>query len=193
MVRPPLWERAILVRSQANLTMVLNLLLTLLPIILSVAFVTVAERKGLAAIQRRVGPDTVGAYGLLQPFADALKLILKETVIPRPASAPLIYLSPLLALCCSLLGFSVLPFALGAVYADISYGLLATLIFSGLSVFGILYAGWASANSFAFIGAIRAAAQVVSYELAFSTCLLTCLLFGGSFNWTQIIEAQEGG
>lgn len=121
--------------------MALNLLLILLPILLSVAFTTLAERKGLAAIQRRVGPDTIGAYGLLQPFADALKLILKETVLPRPASAPLFYFSPLLALSCSLLGFSILPLALGAVYADVSHGLLTTLVFSGLSVFGILYAG----------------------------------------------------
>lgn len=169
----------------------LDILLIILPVLLAVAFVTLAERKGLAALQRRLGPDTVGVYGVLQPFADALKLTTKETVMPGLASAWMLYSMPILALTCSMLGYTVLPFGEGVAMLESAYGVLILLILSGLTIYALVYTGWGSANAFALMGGVRAAAQMVSYELTLGACVSAVAYLCGLLSLTSVVRAQE--
>src|SRR5271155_6110810 len=168
-----------------------DVLVVLLPILLSVAFMTIIERKQLAAHQRRVGPNTVGYYGILQPFADALKLILKETVIPSQSNKIIFYLAPVSTLVFSLLGWAVIPFGQGLVLSDLSLGILYTLALSSLGVYGILLAGWSANSKYAFLGSLRSTAAMISYELILSSAILIIILLSGSLNYITIIEIQQ--
>lgn len=169
----------------------IDVLLVLLPVLLSVAFMTIVERKQLAAHQRRVGPNTVGYYGVLQPFADALKLILKETVIPSQSNKILFYLAPVSTLIFSLLGWGIIPFGEGLTLFDFPLGILYTLALSSLGVYGILFAGWSANSKYAFLGSLRSTAAMISYELILSSAILIIILLTGSFNFTSIIESQQ--
>src|SRR6267378_3323570 len=166
-----------------NLADVLSIIL---PVLLSVAFMTIIERKQLAAHQRRVGPNTVGYYGILQPFADALKLILKETVIPSQSNKIIFYLAPVSTLVFSLLGWAVIPFGQGLVLSDLSLGIL-----SSLGVYGVLLAGWSANSKYAFLGSLRSTAAMISYELILSSAILIIILLTGSLNYIEIIEIQQ--
>jgi NADH-ubiquinone oxidoreductase chain 1 len=169
----------------------LEVLIVLLPVLLSVAFMTIIERKQLAAMQRRVGPNTVGYYGVLQPFADALKLIVKETIIPAQSNKVLFYLAPIMTLIFSLLGWGVIPFGAGLTLSDFSLGILYTLAISSLGIYGVLFAGWSANSKYAFLGSLRSTASMISYELILSTAVLIVIFLTGSFNITTIIENQQ--
>jgi len=171
-----------------NLVDVLSIIL---PILLSVAFMTIIERKQLAAHQRRVGPNTVGYYGVLQPFADALKLILKETVIPSQSNKVLFYLAPVFTLIFSLLGWGIIPFGEGLALSDLSLGVLYSFALSSLGVYGVLLAGWSANSKYAFLGSLRSTAAMISYELILSSAILIILLLTGSLNFSSIIESQQ--
>nr|YP_009463061.1 NADH dehydrogenase subunit 1 [Pleurotus platypus]YP_010284348.1 NADH dehydrogenase subunit 1 [Pleurotus pulmonarius]WJJ45469.1 NADH dehydrogenase subunit 1 [Pleurotus ostreatus]AUW35304.1 NADH dehydrogenase subunit 1 [Pleurotus platypus]AWL21265.1 NADH dehydrogenase subunit 1 [Pleurotus pulmonarius]AWN55955.1 NADH dehydrogenase subunit 1 [Pleurotus pulmonarius]QBS47736.1 NADH dehydrogenase subunit 1 [Pleurotus pulmonarius] len=182
-----------------NLTItIINILLNLidvlcivLPVLLSVAFMTIIERKQLAAHQRRVGPNIVGYYGLLQPFADALKLILKETIIPSQSNKVLFFLAPISTLIFSLLGWGIIPFGQGLALSDFSLGILYTLALSSLGVYGVLLAGWSANSKYAFLGSLRSTAAMISYELILSSAILIIILLTGSLNYNTIIEIQQ--
>ena len=169
----------------------IDVLVVLLPILLSVAFMTIIERKQLAAMQRRVGPNTVGYYGILQPFSDALKLILKETIVPSQSNKSLFYLAPVSTLVFSLLGWGIIPFGQGLVLSDFSMGILYTLALSSLGIYGILFAGWSANSKYAFLGSLRSTAAMISYELILSSAVLIVILLTGSFNFSIIIEQQQ--
>nr|YP_010886790.1 NADH dehydrogenase subunit 1 [Lanmaoa macrocarpa]WJH17091.1 NADH dehydrogenase subunit 1 [Lanmaoa macrocarpa] len=169
----------------------IDVLAVILPMLLSVAFMTIIERKQLAAHQRRVGPNIVGYYGIAQPFADALKLILKETVIPSQSNKVLFYLAPVATLIFSLLGWGIIPFGQGLTLFDFSLGILYTLALSSLGVYGILFAGWSANSKYAFLGSLRSTAAMISYELILSSAILIIILLAGSFNYSTIIEVQQ--
>ena len=169
----------------------IDVLVILLPVLLSVAFMTIIERKQLAAHQRRVGPNYVGYFGILQPFSDALKLIFKETIVPSHSNTVLFYLSPVSTLIFSLLGWGVIPFGQGLVLSDFSLGILYTLALSSLGVYGILFSGWSANSKYAFLGSLRSTASMISYELILSSAVLIIILLTGSFNFTTIIEQQQ--
>jgi NADH-ubiquinone oxidoreductase chain 1 len=169
----------------------LEVLVVIVPILLSVAFITIIERKTMAAIQRRVGPNAVGFYGILQPFADALKLVVKETVVPSQSMKFLFYFSPIITLIFSLIGWVVIPFGPGLVIFDWEFSILYTLAVSSVGIYGILLAGWSANNSYSFLGSIRATSQLVSYELILSSCILCIAIIAGTFNFTTIIEIQS--
>jgi NADH-ubiquinone oxidoreductase chain 1 len=176
------------------LTILLNfieVLIVLVPILLAVAFITIIERKVMGSMQRRVGPNKVGYYGVLQPFADALKLIVKETVIPAHATKSLFFLAPIITLIFSLLGWAVIPFGAGLTISDFSLGILYTLAISSIGIYGVLFAGWSANSKYAFLGSLRSTAQMISYELVLSSAILTVIILTGSFNITAIIERQE--
>jgi NADH-ubiquinone oxidoreductase chain 1 len=169
----------------------IDVLVVLIPMLLSVAFMTIIERKQLAAHQRRVGPNYVGFFGILQPFADALKLILKETIVPSQSNKFIFYLSPVSTLIFSLLGWGIIPFGQGLTLIDYSMGVLYTLAFSSLGVYGILFSGWSANSNYAFLGSLRSTASMISYELILSSAVLIILLLSGSFNFITIIEQQQ--
>jgi NADH-ubiquinone oxidoreductase chain 1 len=178
----------------AIISLLLNLIDVLsivLPILLAVAFMTIIERKQLAAHQRRVGPNTVGYYGILQPFADALKLIVKETVIPSQSNKVLFYLAPVSTLVFSLLGWGIIPFGEGLALSDFSLGVLYSFALSSLGVYGVLLAGWSANSKYAFLGSLRSTAAMISYELILSSAILIIILLTGSLNFTTIIESQQ--
>ena len=187
------------IKMKNNLTItIINILLNLidvlcivLPVLLSVAFMTIIERKQLAAHQRRVGPNIVGYYGLLQPFADALKLILKETIIPSQSNKVLFFLAPISTLIFSLLGWGIIPFGQGLALSDFSLGILYTLALSSLGVYGVLLAGWSANSKYAFLGSLRSTAAMISYELILSSAILIIILLTGSLNYNTIIEIQQ--
>ncbi len=170
---------------------IISILIFVICILLSVAYLTVAERKTLAYMQRRLGPNAVGYYGLLMAFADALKLLLKEIVIPRESNFAIMVLSPLIALFSALLGWAVVPFGPSITIGDIEYGLLYALAISSIGVFGNLLVGWASNSKYALLGSIRSTAQLISYELVLTTIVLIVLMFVSNLNITQIIESQR--
>lgn len=166
-------------------------LLVIVPSLLAVAFVTVAERKTMASMQRRLGPNVVGYYGLLQAFADALKLLLKEYVAPTQANIILFFLGPVITLIFSLLGYLVVPFGSGLFISDYSLGMLYMLAVSSLATYGILLAGWSANSKYAFLGSLRSTAQLISYELILSSVILLVILLTGSLNLITIIESQR--
>ena len=169
----------------------LEVLIVLVPILLSVAFMTIIERKVLASMQRRVGPNVVGYYGIMQPFADALKLVVKETVVPQHATRSLFFLAPVISLVFSLLGWAVIPFGSGLALSDFSLGILYSLAISSIGVYGILFAGWSANSKYAFLGSLRSTAQMISYELILSSAVLAIILLTGTFHYTSIIESQQ--
>jgi len=163
----------------------------IVPILLSVAFMTIIERKALASFQRRVGPNTVGYYGILQPFSDALKLIVKETVVPAQSNKILFYLAPVISIIVSLLGWAVVPFGQGLALSDFSMGVIYSLTLSSFGIYGILFAGWSANSKYAFLGGLRSTAAMISYELILSSAIIVVIMLAGSFNYTKIIEAQQ--
>lgn len=180
------------------MTTIINILINLidvlsviLPVLLAVAFMTIIERKQLAAHQRRVGPNIVGYYGILQPFADALKLILKETVLPSQSNKVIFILAPVSTLVFSLLGWGIIPFGQGLALSDYSLGILYTLALSSLGVYGVLLAGWSANSKYAFLGALRSTSAMISYELILSSAILIIIILTGSLNYTTIIESQQ--
>ncbi len=174
-----------------TIIIVLQILLVLVPILIAVAYLTYAERKVIAAMQLRIGPNVVGPFGLLQPFADALKLMAKETIMPTGANRGVFILAPLLTFVLAVLGWAVIPFAEGWVISDINVGILYLFAISSLGVYGIIMAGWASNSKYAFLGALRSAAQMVSYEVSIGFVIVTVLLAVGSLNLSDIVRAQE--
>lgn len=166
-------------------------LLVVVPALLSVAFVTVAERKTMASMQRRLGPNIVGYYGLLQAFADALKLLLKEYVAPTQANIILFFLGPIITLIFSLLGYLVVPYGSGLYISDFSLGILYMLAVSSLATYGILLAGWSANSKYAFLGSLRSTAQLISYELILSSVIILVVLLSGSLNLISIVESQR--
>lgn len=169
----------------------IEVLSVILPVLLSVAFMTIVERKQLAAMQRRVGPNTVGIYGIAQPFSDALKLLVKETIVPSQANKVLFYLAPMMTLIFSLLGWGVIPFGEGLAISDFSLGILYTLALSSLGIYGVLIAGWSANSKYAFLGSLRSTASMISYELILSTTVIIVILLAGTFNLTKITEIQQ--
>lgn len=169
----------------------IEVLIVVVPALLVVAFVTVAERKTMASMQRRLGPNIVGYYGLLQAFADALKLILKEYVSPTQANIILFFLGPIITLVFSLLGYAVIPYGPGLTIFDFSLGILYLLAVSSLATYGILLAGWSANSKYAFLGSLRSTAQLISYELILSSAILLIVLLTSSLNLTVNIEIQK--
>ena len=173
----------------ANLILIL---LIALPLMLAVAMVIYAERKIWAAIALRRGPNVVGPWGLLQSFADGLKVFLKETIIPTSANKGLFLIAPIISFTVALIVWAVIPFQAGMVLADINVGLLYVLAASSLGVYGVIIAGWASNSKYPFFSALRAAAQMVSYEVSIGFVLISVVLYAGSFNLSAIVLAQQG-
>jgi NADH-ubiquinone oxidoreductase chain 1 len=170
---------------------IVEVILVVVPALLIVAFTTVAERKTMASMQRRLGPNIVGYYGILQAFADALKLLLKECVSPTQANLILFFLGPLITLIFSLLGYAVIPYGPGLTIGDMPLGILYMLAVSSLSTYGILLAGWSANSKYAFLGSLRSTAQLISYELILSSAILLVLLLSGNLNLTGNVEAQK--
>ena len=170
---------------------VLEVVILSVPVLLTVAYVTIAERKTMASMQRRLGPNIVGYYGLLQAFADALKLLLKEYVSPTQANLVLFFLGPIITLIFSLLGFSVIPYGPGLAISDFDLGILYMLAVSSLSTYGILLAGWSANSKYAFLGSLRSTAQLISYELILSSAILLVVLLSGSLSLTVNTEMQK--
>ena len=169
------------------------IMLFVLPFLLAIALLVYGERKIWAAMQMRRGPNVVGAFGILQSFADGLKLLLKETIIPSSANKVVFLLAPVLTFTLALVAWAVIPWDAGMVIADINVGILYVMAISSLGVYGILMAGWASNSRYAFLGALRSAAQMVSYEVSIGFVLVTILLWAGSLNLSDIVNAQAGG
>ena len=170
---------------------VIKIFAIILPVLVSVAYLTYAERKVIAAMHLRKGPNMVGPFGLLQPLADGLKLFLKETVIPSGANRGVFVAAPCVTFILALVAWAVIPFDQGMVLADINVGILYLFAISSLGVYGILMAGWASNSRYAFLGAMRSAAQMVSYEISMGFIIVTVLLCVGSLNLSDIVMAQK--
>ena len=162
-----------------------------MPLLLSVAYLTYAERKVIAAMQLRKGPNVVGPFGLLQPIADGIKLLFKETILPAGANRVVFIVAPMLMFVLALIGWAVIPFDEGWVLADINVGILYLFAVSSLGVYGVIMAGWASNSKYPFLGALRSAAQMVSYEISMGFVIVTVLLCVGSLNLTDIVLAQK--
>jgi NADH-quinone oxidoreductase subunit H len=173
-------------------SMLIGVLVIALPLMLAVAMIIYAERKIWAAIALRRGPNVVGPWGLLQSFADGLKVFLKETIVPSAANKGLFLLAPIISFTVALIVWAVIPFQAGVVLADINVGLLYVLAASSLGVYGIIVAGWASNSKYPFFSALRAAAQMVSYEVSIGFVLITVVLYAGTFNLTDIVLQQKG-
>jgi len=174
-----------------TLISILEVVIVIVPALMVVAFTTIAERKTMASMQRRLGPNIVGYYGLLQAFADALKLLLKEYVSPTQANLILFFLGPIITLIFSLLGYAVIPYGPGLSIGDLSLGILYMLAVSSLSTYGILLAGWSANSKYSFLGSLRSTAQLISYELILSSAILLVVLLTGNLNLTVNVEAQK--
>lgn len=172
-------------------TIVGKVLMLLVPLLICVAFLTLAERKVIAAMQLRKGPNVVGPFGLLQPFADALKLIFKEPIIPQGADRALFLMAPVITFVLAMIGWAVIPISPDFVIADINVGVLYLLAISSLGVYGIIIAGWASNSKYAFLGAIRSAAQMISYEVAIGFTIVCVLIYSGTMNLSGIVESHK--
>lgn len=169
----------------------IEVVLVLVPALVGIAYVTVAERKTMASMQRRLGPNAVGYYGLLQAFADALKLLLKEYVAPTQANIILFFLGPVITLIFALLGYAVIPYGPGLTVNDFSLGIYYMLAVSSLATYGILLAGWSANSKYAFLGSLRSTAQLISYELVLSSAILLVIMLTGNLNLTVNTESQR--
>lgn len=170
----------------------LQILIIIVPLLLSVAYFTLAERKIMGAIHRRRGPNVIGAYGLLQPLADGLKLLVKETVLPSSSNKILFVFSPMLTFIISLMGWAIVPFDEYAILSSMNIGVLYLYAMSSLGVYGIIMSGWSSNSKYAFLGALRSTAQMVSYEVSLGFIMLTIVIANGSFDLQEIIVFQKG-
>ncbi|MBF0614186.1 MAG: NADH-quinone oxidoreductase subunit NuoH [Magnetococcales bacterium] len=171
---------------------VIKIVILLAPVLFMVTYITLAERKIIGFMQVRYGPNRVGIWGILQPLADAAKLIFKELLLPEKADRTVFFLAPALTLVPALIAWAVIPFAPGLVLADINIGILYILAVSSLGVYGIIMAGWGSNNRFSFLGGLRSAAQMVSYEVSMGFTLIPVVLLSGSLNLTDVVNAQKG-
>lgn len=169
----------------------IKFLILIVAILISVAYFTLAERKILSTIQRRKGPNVVGTFGLLQPLSDGLKLFVKETILPSNSDVPLFILAPILTFFLSLLGWAIIPFGDGMFFSEISLGVLYLLAISSLGIYGVIIAGWSSNSKYAFLGALRSTAQMISYELTIGFTILSILVCVGSLNLIEIVIAQK--
>ncbi len=176
-----------------TILIVAKIVAIVLVVLFAVAYLTYAERKVIAAMQLRKGPNVVGPFGLLQPVADGLKLLLKETIIPSSANKGVFIAAPLVTFILSLVAWAVIPIGERMVLADINVGILYLFAISSLGVYGVLMAGWASNSKYAFLGALRSAAQMISYEIAIGFIIVTVLIAAGSLNLSKIVLAQAGG
>ena len=177
--------------TQILFDLILKIFFIILPLLLFVALLTYLERKTIAAMQLRRGPNVVGPLGLLQPLADGLKLLLKEIIIPTGSNKIVFLLAPIIAFVLSLIGWAVIPFDHGVVLSNINVGILYLFAVSSLGVYGIIMAGWASNSMYAFLGAMRSAAQMISYEVSIGFIIISILLCVGSLNLTDIVLAQK--
>jgi NADH-quinone oxidoreductase subunit H len=169
-----------------------KILLFVVPLLVAVAYVTYAERRIIGAMQMRIGPNVVGWFGLLQPIADAVKLLTKETVLPTGASPAVFFLAPMVTFSLAMIAWAVMPVSEGWVISDINVGILYLFAVSSLGVYGIVMAGWASNSRYAFLGAMRSAAQMVSYEVSIGFIMISVLLTAGTLNLSEIVLAQKG-
>ncbi len=174
-----------------GIIIVAQILAILVPLLIAVAYLTYAERKVIAAMQLRKGPNVVGPFGLLQPFADAVKLLFKETILPAGANRVVFVAAPMLTFILAMIGWAVVPFDEGWVLADLNVGILYLFAISSLGVYGVIMAGWASNSKYPFLGALRSAAQMVSYEVSMGFVIITVLICVGSLNLTDIVLAQK--
>jgi NADH-quinone oxidoreductase subunit H len=172
---------------------ILQILLLFVPLLLAVAYYTYAERKVIGYMQNRIGPNRVGAFGLLQPIIDGVKLLLKEVITPSKSSRYLFVVAPIMAFAPAVAAWAVIPFSDGLVISNANAGMLYLFAMTSMGVYGIIIAGWASNSKYAMFGALRAAAQVVSYELPMGFCIIGVLIGAGSLNLSHIVEAQSGG
>ena len=169
-----------------------KILLFVVPLLVAVAYVTYAERRIIGAMQMRIGPNVVGWFGLLQPFADAVKLLTKETVLPTGSSPVVFFLAPMVTFSLAMIAWAVIPVNEGWFISNINVGILYLFAVSSLGVYGIVMAGWASNSRYAFLGAMRSAAQMVSYEVSIGFVMISVLLTAGSLNLSEIVMAQKG-
>jgi NADH-quinone oxidoreductase subunit H len=170
---------------------ILKILAIVVPLLISVAYFTIAERKIMGSIHRRRGPNVIGFLGLLQPLADGLKLFAKETIFPSNSNIIIFLLAPMLSFILSLMGWSVIPFSFNIVIADLNVGVLYLFAISSLSVYGIVMAGWSSNSKYPFLGALRSAAQMISYEVSIGFIIVNVCICVGSFNLSQIVLSQQ--
>lgn len=173
------------------LLIIFKTLILIVPLLISVAFFTIVERKGMGIIQRRKGPNVIGIVGLLQPFADGLKLFAKETILPSNSNSFIFFMAPILTFFLSLISWVVIPFSDQLVFADIGVGVIYLLAVSSLSVYGIIIAGWSSNSKYSFLGALRSTAQMISYEVSIGFVVVNICVLAGSFNLNDIILAQR--
>ena len=174
-----------------GLWVLLQVLVVVVPLLIAVAYFTWFERKVMAAMHLRMGPNVVGPWGLLQPFADAVKMFVKETILPTSANKIVFLIAPILTFVLALVAWAVIPFGEGLVVSDLNVGILYLFAISSLGVYGIIMAGWASNSRYAFLGALRSAAQMVSYEVSIGFVLVTVLMVVGSLNLSDIVMAQQ--
>ena len=168
----------------------IKILIIIVPLLISVAYFTLAERKILGAIQRRRGPNYIGVYGLLQPLSDGLKLLVKETIVPSNSNKFIFIISPIITFTISLMGWAIIPYDKYSVLSEMNIGVLYLFAISSLGVYGIIMSGWSSNSKYAFLGALRSSAQMISYEIVLGTIFL-CISFSvGSLNFLDIIYAQ---
>jgi NADH-quinone oxidoreductase subunit H len=182
-------------KNMINFLVVLNVLLKslgiIVPLLVGVAYLTLLERKVMASMQQRRGPNVVGFFGLLQPFADGLKLLIKETVLPSSSNIGIFILAPIVTFLLSLITWAVIPIGNNLVFVDLSVGVLYVLAISSLGVYGIVCAGWSSNSKYAFLGALRSAAQMISYEVSMGLIIISVLVCAGSLNLTEIVLSQN--
>ena len=183
------WAGDVLGYLLANLALILMIAL---PLMLAMALSTWVDRKVWAAMQMRRGPNVVGPIGVMQPFADGLKLFLKETIVPSGANKGVFFIAPVITFVLALVSWAVIPFDYGWVLADIDVGILFLFAISSMGVYGIIMSGWASNSKYPFLGGLRSAAQMVSYEVSIGLVIVTVVLYASSFNLTQIVESQRG-